>query len=313
MSKKNLLTIFTEVSKRIINKIIFIGDTYSINIELILKSIEVLKNKFNFLIIGNINEILIYLKKIKSDIVINEVIDPLSIEKIEKNKLNIFNISNKSKALQILKQLEFSNIIANKTKLDLITMPINKSLIKKKIIFNGITEYLSKINNKPTFMLMHGENFSVIPYTTHINPKYISKNINKRKLNIFFRNLFLTLNKTKYIKFSKIVFICYNPHCGESGKLGKEDILVNSIIKKNKYDIEIKPSDSAFLNYKKNTLFISTYHDQCLIPFKILNKKGINITLGLNYRRISPAHGTAADIIYKNKADNSSFLECMKI
>ena len=131
MSKKNLLTIFTEVSKRIINKIIFIGDTYSINIELILKSIEVLKNKFNFLIIGNINEILIYLKKIKSDIVINEVIDPLSIEKIEKNKLNIFNISNKSKALQILKQLEFSNIIANKTKLDLITMPINKSLIKK--------------------------------------------------------------------------------------------------------------------------------------------------------------------------------------
>ena len=93
MSKKNLLTIFTEVSKRIINKIIFIGDTYSINIELILKSIEVLKNKFNFLIIGNINEILIYLKKIKSDIVINEVIDPLSIEKIEKNKLNIFNIS----------------------------------------------------------------------------------------------------------------------------------------------------------------------------------------------------------------------------
>ena len=133
MSKKNLLTIFTEVSKRIINKIIFIGDTYSINIELILKSIEVLKNKFNFLIIGNINEILIYLKKIKSDIVINEVIDPLSIEKIEKNKLNIFNISNKSKALQILKQLEFSNIIANKTKLDLITMPINKSLIKKKL------------------------------------------------------------------------------------------------------------------------------------------------------------------------------------
>ena len=121
------------MSKRIINKIIFIGDTYSINIELILKSIEVLKNKFNFLIIGNINEILIYLKKIKSDIVINEVIDPLSIEKIEKNKLNIFNISNKSKALQILKQLEFSNIIANKTKLDLITMPINKSLIEKKL------------------------------------------------------------------------------------------------------------------------------------------------------------------------------------
>ena len=51
---------------------------------------------------------------------------------------------------------------------------------------------------------------------------------------------------------------------------------------------------------KKILLFISTYHDQALIPFKILNKKSINITLGLNYRRLSPAHGTAKDIKNKN-------------
>ena len=301
------------MSKRIINKIIFIGDTYSINIELILKSINSLKDKYNFLIVGNTKEILVYIKKIKSNVIVNNIIDPFSFNKLRKNELNIFDISNKSKSLQIIKQLEFSNFIANETKLDLVTMPINKSLIKKRIVFTGVTEYLSKINKKPTFMLMHGENFSVIPYTTHINPKYISKNINEKQIGNFFKNLFITIKKTKFLKFSKIVYICYNPHCGESGKLGKEDILVNSIIKKNKYDIEIKPSDSAFLKYKKNTLFISSYHDQCLIPFKILNKRGINITLGLSYRRLSPAHGTAADLIYKNKADNTSFLECMKI
>ena len=68
---------------------------------------------------------------------------------------------------------------------------------------------------------------------------------------------------------------------------------------------------TGFNNIKKNTLFISTYHDQALIPFKILNKKGINMTLGLNYRRMSPAHGTAKDIKYKNVSDNSSFVECM--
>ena len=62
------------------------------------------------------------------------------------------------------------------------------------------------------------------------------------------------------------------------------------------------------LKIKKNTLFISTYHDQALIPFKILNKKSINITLGLNYRRLSPAHGTAKDIKNKNKSDNTSYL-----
>ena len=54
------------------------------------------------------------------------------------------------------------------------------------------------------------------------------------------------------------------------------------------------------------------YHDQVLIPFKLLNKKGINITLGLNYKRLSPAHGTATDIIFKNKVDLSSYLSCME-
>ena len=53
------------------------------------------------------------------------------------------------------------------------------------------------------------------------------------------------------------------------------------------------------------------YHDQVLIPFKILNKKSFNLTLGLNYRRLSPAHGTASDIKFQNKADILSYLECM--
>ena len=72
-------------------------------------------------------------------------------------------------------------------------------------------------------------------------------------------------------------------------------------------------ADSAFDKVKKNSLFLSTYHDQSLIPFKILNKRGINLTLGLSYKRISPAHGTAKDKKNMNKSDNSSYLECMKI
>ena len=54
------------------------------------------------------------------------------------------------------------------------------------------------------------------------------------------------------------------------------------------------------------------YHDQALIPFKILNKKGINLTMGLNYRRLSPTHGTANDIIFKNLAEIKSFTACME-
>ena len=55
------------------------------------------------------------------------------------------------------------------------------------------------------------------------------------------------------------------------------------------------------------------YHDQVLIPFKLLNKSGINLTLGLDYRRLSPAHGTATEIMFKNKADLSSYLACMEL
>ena len=62
---------------------------------------------------------------------------------------------------------------------------------------------------------------------------------------------------------------------------------------------------------KKNTLFISTYHDQALIPFKIINKKSLNMTIGLNYRRLSPAHGTAKNIKFKNIADNTSYITCL--
>ena len=69
--------------------------------------------------------------------------------------------------------------------------------------------------------------------------------------------------------------------------------------------------DSIFMKIEKRTLFISTYHDQALIPFKLLNKKSINITLGLNYRRLSPAHGTAIDIKNKSIADNNSYLTCL--
>ena len=207
--------------------------------------------------------------------------------------------------------MDISNQLSKITGYDLITMPVDKSLFKKKIDFIGITEYLGKINNKKTFMLMHGEKFSIIPLTTHINPKEIHKNL-------FINNIYeqlkkiLELIKINKLKFNYIKFLCYNPHCGEENTIGNEDSLVSNLIaKKFKKITGPFPADSAFNNIKNKTLFISTYHDQALVPFKILNKKGINMTLGLNYRRLSPAHGTAKDIMFKNRSNNSSFIQCM--
>jgi len=195
-----------------------------------------------------------------------------------------------------------------------VTLPINKSLFKKKIEFTGMTEYLAKINKKNTIMIMLGENFSVIPLTAHINLKDVNKFLNKKYLYTNLNEIFNQLKRRIYnLKFKSIRFLCYNPHCSENATIGSEDKIISNIISDFNKISGPYPADSAFTNLERdNSLFISMYHDQVLIPFKILNKKGMNLTMGLQYRRLSPAHGTASDIKFKNIANNSSYLECMQ-
>ena len=164
-------------------------------------------------------------------------------------------------------------------------------------------------------MLMYGEKFSVIPITTHINLNEVKKFLNKKYLDKLLNQIDNQIQKKIYnLNFRSIKFLCYNPHCGENNTIGPEDKIIAESISKFKKISGPYSADSAFknLNYK-NLLFISMYHDQALIPFKILNQKGINLTMGLNYRRLSPAHGTANDIKFKNIADISSYLACMKL
>ena len=295
-------------------KYVFLGDCNSLNIEIICKSFKKLKKNNSYILLGNINELRKYLRKLRSSIMVNEIINPYNFKECDDNYLNIFNIENISneKYKNILNQIQIANILANKTKRDLITMPINKSIIKKNTDFTGMTEYLGKLNKTSTSMLMLGDEFSVVPYTTHINPKNVHKNIQTNSLMNFLKELLKLIKKKEYsLNFKDIIFICYNPHCGESGTLGGEDITINSVIKKLPKVKGPISADSAFINYKKNTLFITTYHDQGLIPFKLLNKFGVNFTLGLKYRRLSPAHGTAHDKKFKNEADTSSYISCM--
>lgn len=295
-------------------KFVFLGDLDSINIELIHNSHNYLKNKVEYILLGNIKDASKYLSKINSKIEINEIYNPLNFENYKKNNLNFFNIENiyKEKYQILLNQLSIANHLSNSTQIDLVTLPINKSVFKKKIEFTGMTEYLAKINRRDTIMLMHGEKFSVIPLTTHINLKDVRKYLNKKYLNLKLTLINKQIQRRIYeLNFKSIKFLCYNPHCSEQNTIGNEDRKITEIIKKFKNIYGPLSADSAFNKIQNNLLFISMYHDQVLIPFKILNKKGINLTLGLNYRRLSPAHGTAGDIKYKNIANLSSYIACM--
>ena len=296
-------------------KFVFLGDENSINIEIINKSHNFLKNKVKYILLGNIKELSRYLNKLQSNLKINEIHNPLSFENYNPATLNIFNIDHvsKKKYKNLINQINIANYLANLSKIDLVTLPINKSLFKREIKFTGMTEYLSKINKKKTIMLMYGEKFSVIPLTTHINLNDVKKSLNKKNLDQLLKEIiFQTQRKIYNLKIKKIKFLCYNPHCSESDTIGLEDKIITKSISNFKKITGPYPADSAFIKIEDNNLlFISMYHDQALIPFKIFNHKGINLTLGLNYRRISPTHGTANDIKFLNNADISSYLACM--
>jgi 4-hydroxythreonine-4-phosphate dehydrogenase len=210
-------------------KFVFLGDLDSINLELIHNSHNYLKKKVKYILLGNIKDASKYLSKINSKIEINEIYNPLNFENYKINTLNFFNIENihKEKYEILLNQLSIANHLSNSSQIDLVTLPINKSVFKKKIEFTGMTEYLAKINNRNTIMLMHGEKFSVIPLTTHINLKDVRKYLNKKYLNLKLNLINKQIQRRIYkLNFKSIKFLCYNPHCSEENTIGNEDRII---------------------------------------------------------------------------------------
>jgi len=295
------------------SKVVYVGSYNSINLEIIFKSLHFLfKKKIKFCLVGDINKILKYQKlhKLNYEIIRSEEFS------FQKNKLYVFDTKNilKKFKTKILNEIYFSFYLAKKNNADLVTMPINKYEIKNNENFNGITEFLGKINKNISFMLMKGDVFSIIPLTTHIPLRNVSKEFkfNLKNLDVLIKNF----DNNSFL-FKNIIFLGFNPHAGENGTLGDEDILLkNKIIKLKRKFPSYKilgplSADSAFKKIPKYSVYIAAYHDQALIPFKLLNNNQINMTLGLKVKRYSPAHGTAIDIINKKVSDNSSFIQCM--
>ena len=121
-------------NQKIKKKLILLGELNSINIELIIKSFLYLKNKVDYLILCNLKEFKKDILFNKSKIEINEIYDPIKFKNYKRYKLNVFNIKDisKQKYVNLLNQIRVSNNIANITKYDLVTMPINKAIFKKK-------------------------------------------------------------------------------------------------------------------------------------------------------------------------------------
>ncbi len=234
-----------------------------------------------------------------------------------------FNKTSKENGLfafnSILKAIEF----ANKGKIKaIVTSPISKKGLKLAgIDFPGHTEILAKYTDTKDFrMLFVSKNFNVILHTIHIPLKEVPQKLSYNSLKTTI-NLGINFLK-KFLKIEKpLIYVAgLNPHAGEDGLIGDEEKkvispLISSFKKKGVNIHGPFPPDTIFFKaiYDKPDLIVALYHDQGLIPIKILDFYGaINVTCGIPFLRTSPDHGTAFDIAWKGIANPESMLNAIK-
>lgn len=229
--------------------------------------------------------------------------------KLKINHENIIPIKN-SKRL-VLDSLDLAaDLCLNKFTAGLITGPVNKALLNKNgFKFSGHTHYLARITNSADpVMFFISENFKLGLVTDHLALKDIPKHITKSRLTT------VIIQIAKFIKSHNIAVCGLNPHAGENGYLGTEEIkiikpVITVLQKKMKGLSGPHSADSLFYkdNIKKFDAIIAMYHDQGLTVLKSHDfKKAVNITLGLPFLRTSVDHGTAMELAGTGKADASN-------
>lgn len=199
----------------------------------------------------------------------------------------------------------------------LVTAPISKEAIHKAgYTVPGHTEFLAeKTNTEEVVMVLASENLRVALATIHIPLKDVKKSLQKKKIQSNLRIFDTSLTRDFGLKKPKIGVLGLNPHAGDGGVIGKEEIeLIGPAIKElSDEGINVEgpfAADGYFGSqiYKQFDATFAMYHDQGLIPFKTLTfGKGVNFTAGLPIIRTSPDHGTAFNIAGKNIADEQSF------
>ena len=203
----------------------------------------------------------------------------------------------------------------------LVTAPINKDNIQSENFdFPGHTEFLAqRFKSKNYLMLMVSETMKMGVVTTHMPLSEVSKNITKEAVLSKLRILAQTLQQDFSVPRPRIAVFGLNPHAGDNGLLGKEeiDVILPAIVQAKKEGIIALgpfPADGFFgsEDYRKYDAILAMYHDQGMIPFKLTSfEHGVNYTAGMPVIRTSPAHGTAYAIAGEDKASPESFRQAM--
>ena len=198
----------------------------------------------------------------------------------------------------------------------LLTGPVNKGIINESgVLFSGHTEFLAKLSGvSRTVMLLATKELKVALATTHLPLKEVSNHITRKSLKEV-----ITIIKNSFIYFginNPHILVCgLNPHAGEDGHLGDEEVNVISPVISELNDLGYNltgpvPADTAFTSnsLRKVDVVLTMYHDQGLPVLKAQGfNQAANITLGLPFFRTSVDHGTAIELAGTGRISLGSF------
>ncbi len=311
---------------------ITMGDPAGIGPEISLKVLE--KNKEYrecSIIYGSISILEYYKEKLKlKDIKFNIIKNTKEFKKDYINVIQVFDIDMKDitigKVSGLCGEAAYKYIeraIQDALQGDIavvITAPINKEALNKGgYHYEGHTEIFAKLTNTKKYaMLLWSEKLSVVHVSTHCSLQDACRKVTKdRVLNVI--ELSGKFLQQLGVKEPRIAVAGLNPHSGEAGLFGTEEIehIIPALnqAKKDNWKVEGPiPPDTVFLKaYRKEyDVVVAMYHDQGHIPIKLLAfDEGVNVTLGLPIIRTSVDHGTAFDIAGKGIASEKSILKAL--
>ncbi|WP_292008845.1 4-hydroxythreonine-4-phosphate dehydrogenase PdxA [Chryseobacterium sp.] len=310
---------------------ISIGDFNGIGPEIIMKSLKdkAMTDFFTPVIFGS-GKLFTYQKNIfKLNLNFNYITEA---SQAQNGKLNMVNLVKDNVNVELgtpteestkmaIDSLEAATEALMKGDIDvLVTAPINKDeMVKMGFKHAGHTGYFEEKFNKKGLMFLVTESLKVAVSTHHIPISKVAENISKEKIKKQIKLLNQCLIEDFCIQKPKIAVLGLNPHSGDGGVIGNEEIEIIEPAIKELSDNGILafgpfPADSFFQpnKYSSFDAVLAMYHDQGLAPFKTLAyEEGVNYTAGLPFIRTSPDHGVAYDIAGKNVADEQSFTEAI--
>ena len=308
---------------------ITIGDLNGIGIEVIIKSLEDTRiiKQFTPVIYGSGKCISFYKKLLQMDRFRYQQVN--SLDRLHPNKVNVLNVWSEGVEINPGKpngrggkyariSLEAATNDIKKKRIDAITTaPLSKEILQDKgFTFPGHTEYLSEVDKAgDNLMFLIHDQLKVGVVTGHIPLHEVSTKVTKERVNSKLRILIRSMQTDFGIKKPRVAVLGLNPHSGENGLLGREEIeTIGPVIDQFRSSHHLVfgpfPSDGFFGTgmFKNYDAVLAMYHDQGLAPFKtIAFEEGVNYTAGLSFVRTSPVHGTAFSIAGKNRADPTSF------